>query len=198
MTSILLFVLVSLSACVETPGAQEAAATAFLKSLGYEVVGVACTDRDSDNDGYVSCTGRVMGAVRGAVGRVAEWWRQRKPFSTAGGESHEVYFVGDERKRREKALNEIMCGLAAETKARDEVIAELKTRFVEQVMEALDEDRNRWRAALVFIAEHGGHNHETECGTIACNGSWCAEQARASLQNVEIRDARRITPDVER
>ena len=107
-------------------------------------------------------------------------------------------FVGDERKRREKALNEIMCGLAAETKARDEVIAELKTRFVEQVMEALDEDRNRWRAALVFIAEHGGHNHETECGTIACNGSWCAEQARASLQNVEIRDARRITPDVER
>lgn len=43
---------------------------------------------------------RVMGAVRGAAGRVAEWWRQRKPFRTAGGESHEVYFVGDERNLR--------------------------------------------------------------------------------------------------
>ncbi len=43
---------------------------------------------------------RVMGAVRGAAGRVAEWWRQRKPFRTAGGESHEVYFVGDERNPR--------------------------------------------------------------------------------------------------
>lgn len=43
---------------------------------------------------------RFMGAVRGAAGRVAEWWRQRKPFRTAGGESHEVYFVGDERNPR--------------------------------------------------------------------------------------------------
>lgn len=43
---------------------------------------------------------RIMGAVRGAAGRVAEWWRQRKPFRTAGGESHEVYFVGDERNPR--------------------------------------------------------------------------------------------------
>lgn len=74
MTSILLFVLVSLSACVETPGAQEAAATAFLKSLGYEVVGVACTDRDSDNDGYVSCTGRVMGAVPPVAVECASRW----------------------------------------------------------------------------------------------------------------------------
>lgn len=43
---------------------------------------------------------RFMSAARGAVGRVAEWWRQRKPFRTAGGESHEVYFVGDERNPR--------------------------------------------------------------------------------------------------
>ena len=43
---------------------------------------------------------RFMSAARGAVGRVAEWWRQRKPFRTAGGESHEVYFVGDERNAR--------------------------------------------------------------------------------------------------
>ncbi len=40
---------------------------------------------------------RFMGAVRGTAGRVAEWWRQRKPFTTAGGERHEVYFAGDER-----------------------------------------------------------------------------------------------------
>ncbi|MBS1130155.1 MAG: hypothetical protein H6R16_1157 [Proteobacteria bacterium] len=40
---------------------------------------------------------RFMTAARSAAGRVAEWWRQRKPFRTAGGESHEVYFVGDER-----------------------------------------------------------------------------------------------------
>ena len=36
-------------------------------------------------------------------------------------------------------------------------------------------------AALAFIAENGGTTHETECGPIACNGSWCAEQARAAL-----------------
>ena len=43
---------------------------------------------------------RFMTAARSAAGRVAEWWRQRKPFRTAGGESHEVYFVGDERNPR--------------------------------------------------------------------------------------------------
>ena len=43
---------------------------------------------------------RFMTAARGAAGRVAEWWRQRKPFRTAGGESHEVYFTGDERNPR--------------------------------------------------------------------------------------------------
>ena len=39
----------------------------------------------------------------------------------------------------------------------------------------------RAEAALAFIAENGGTTHETECGPIACNGSWCAEQARAAL-----------------
>lgn len=38
---------------------------------------------------------RFMSAARGAVSRVAEWWRQRKPFRTAGGANHEVYFIGD-------------------------------------------------------------------------------------------------------
>jgi hypothetical protein len=36
-------------------------------------------------------------------------------------------------------------------------------------------------AALAFIAENGGTTHETECGTISCNGLWCAEQARAAI-----------------
>jgi hypothetical protein len=40
-------------------------------------------------------------------------------------------------------------------------------------------------AALAFIAENGGTTHETECGTISCNGSWCAEQARAALAATE-------------
>jgi hypothetical protein len=38
------------------------------------------------------------------------------------------------------------------------------------------------QAALAFIAEHGGTKHETECGTISCNGLWCAEQARAAMK----------------
>jgi hypothetical protein len=37
-------------------------------------------------------------------------------------------------------------------------------------------------AALAFIAENGGTKHETECGTISCNGLWCAEQARAAMK----------------
>jgi hypothetical protein len=40
----------------------------------------------------------------------------------------------------------------------------------------------RAEAALAFIAENGGTTHETECGTISCNGSWCAEQARAAIK----------------
>jgi hypothetical protein len=39
----------------------------------------------------------------------------------------------------------------------------------------------RAEAALAFIASNGGTTHETECGPIACNGCWCAEQARAAL-----------------
>jgi hypothetical protein len=43
---------------------------------------------------------RFLGAVQGAAGRVTEWWRQRKPFSSPGGESHSLYFLGDERNPR--------------------------------------------------------------------------------------------------
>jgi hypothetical protein len=48
----------------------------------------------------------------------------------------------------------------------------------------LNEETNcaeKAEAALAFIAEHGGKPHETECGTINCNGLWCAEQARCAL-----------------
>lgn len=48
-------------------------------------------------DWLASIGRRFMGAVRSAAGRVVEWWRQRKPFRTSDGESHEVYFLGDER-----------------------------------------------------------------------------------------------------
>jgi hypothetical protein len=37
-------------------------------------------------------------------------------------------------------------------------------------------------AALKFISDNGGTKHETECGTISCNGLWCAEQARAAMK----------------
>jgi hypothetical protein len=39
----------------------------------------------------------------------------------------------------------------------------------------------RLRDALRFIAEFGGNAHETELGTINCDGAWCADQARAAL-----------------
>lgn len=37
------------------------------------------------------------------------------------------------------------------------------------------------RVAMVFIMKFGGMNIETELGEVLCNGSWCAEQARAAL-----------------
>ena len=54
---------------------------------------------------WIVATARRLGklvavAARGVAGRVTEWWRQRKPFQTAGGESHQVYFEGDERSPR--------------------------------------------------------------------------------------------------
>jgi chromosome segregation ATPase len=66
------------------------------------------------------------------------------------------------------------------------------------------EDRNAWRAraeraeaevetlreALAFIAKHGGISHDTEEGTIYCNGPWCAEQARAALDAARAKGGR--------
>jgi hypothetical protein len=38
--------------------------------------------------------------LRAGAAAVTDWWRQRKPFRTTGGESHEMYFAGDERDPR--------------------------------------------------------------------------------------------------
>jgi hypothetical protein len=51
----------------------------------------------------------------------------------------------------------------------------------QKLVAALDR-AEKAEAALAFIAENGGTKHETECGTISCNGSWCAEQARAAIK----------------
>lgn len=38
---------------------------------------------------------RFMGAVRGVAGRILQWWRMRRSFR-AGGETHSLYFAGEE------------------------------------------------------------------------------------------------------
>jgi prepilin-type N-terminal cleavage/methylation domain-containing protein len=42
--------------CQSNTDTAEAEAMTYSKKLGLEVVGVSCTDQDSDNDGYVSCS----------------------------------------------------------------------------------------------------------------------------------------------
>jgi hypothetical protein len=67
----------------------------------------------------------------------------------------------------------------AATAERDRLRAEVERwelAFQEQYARA-----EKAEAALAFIAQNGGTKHETECGTISCNGSWCAEQARAAI-----------------
>ena len=43
----------------------------------------------------VSLGRRFMGAVRGAAGRLLQWWRMRRSFR-AGRETHSLYFTGEE------------------------------------------------------------------------------------------------------
>lgn len=38
-----------------------------------------------------------VSAAKGAAGKVVDWWKQKKPFQTKGGEKHEISFVGDEK-----------------------------------------------------------------------------------------------------
>jgi hypothetical protein len=72
----------------------------------------------------------------------------------------------------------------AEAKVERETVAEASLRSLEAYIDKIKqfaERAERAEAALAFIAEHGGTKHETECGTISCNGLWCAEQARAAI-----------------
>jgi len=41
---------------------------------------------------------KMFGAVKAGAGKVLEWWKQKKPFKTAGGANHDIYFTGDEKK----------------------------------------------------------------------------------------------------
>lgn len=43
---------------------------------------------------------RLVGAGRNVVGRVVNWWRQRKEFRTRGGQVHTLYFEGEGRRAR--------------------------------------------------------------------------------------------------
>ncbi len=78
------------------------------------------------------------------------------------------------------AIDQHTCGDVQ--KWADHYIAEL-TRLRAEVdsLKAWKARAEKAEAALAFIAEHGGTKHETECGTISCDGSWCAEQARAAI-----------------
>jgi hypothetical protein len=45
----------------------------------------------------------------------------------------------------------------------------------------LESENERLRDALAFIRENGGQSMETECGSMRCNGAWCAEQASSAI-----------------
>ncbi len=47
--------------------------------------------------GWIVTMGKkLFSKLKTAAGSVAQWWKQKKPFKTEGGESHELYFVGEE------------------------------------------------------------------------------------------------------
>ncbi|MEI7830106.1 MAG: hypothetical protein WCI31_10065 [Prolixibacteraceae bacterium] len=39
----------------------------------------------------------LVGKAKDAAGKVVDWWKARKPFKTAAGESHEIYYSGTEK-----------------------------------------------------------------------------------------------------
>ena len=41
--------------------------------------------------------GKLVGGVKAGVASVAEWWKQKTPFKTADGASHDIYFTGSEK-----------------------------------------------------------------------------------------------------
>jgi hypothetical protein len=44
----------------------------------------------------VSKAKALFGKAKAAVGKAVDWWKQKKPFTTDAGETHEVYFAGNE------------------------------------------------------------------------------------------------------
>ena len=56
MKKIILFVLISVVASCRGPGKSEASAKSFAERRFENNTGVECLDRDTDGDGYVSCT----------------------------------------------------------------------------------------------------------------------------------------------
>lgn len=71
---ILLLVLFTVTGCLEDRSSLEAEARGFLHALGYQVVGVSCTDRDSDGDGYASCTATVRDSPEPIAVECASRW----------------------------------------------------------------------------------------------------------------------------
>ncbi len=58
--SIFLAIAFLLPACISTPAEVKTSATSeakmFASEMGYDIKGVSCSGRDSDRDGYTSCT----------------------------------------------------------------------------------------------------------------------------------------------
>jgi hypothetical protein len=40
---------------------------------------------------------KLWGGLKTAAGKALEWWKQKKPFITRGGETHDFYYSGDEK-----------------------------------------------------------------------------------------------------
>ncbi len=55
----------TLIACFPSRERATTEAKQYAKDMGYEILGVSCTDIDTDSDGYVTCTVRVKGAQDG-------------------------------------------------------------------------------------------------------------------------------------
>lgn len=55
--TVLIFVVLWLMGCTYKPQAEvEAEARAFGKAIGWDIAGASCSGRDSDGDGYVTCS----------------------------------------------------------------------------------------------------------------------------------------------
>jgi len=58
LTFLLSFLLIG---CIESTDRLENMARNYCGKLGYEVQGVQCMNRDTDNDGYISCAAKITG-----------------------------------------------------------------------------------------------------------------------------------------